>query len=543
MALLSRLLGDTIKSRLRLLSLLLIFLPPTLGLGIFAIYARYYTLEKASENLTHILTYEKNFIESWMQERTRDVAFLAALPVVQRLDYPAMEALFHNYNDTHDDVTAVVYVDIDGVNIVDSSTSKRINVTDRAYFKDAQRGEPHVTDIIIGRTSGKPIIIISEPVMIDGVFSGLVFTPVRLATIDILQEELKVGRNGRVVMLDAQGVRYSGIDTGETAHTNATFIDKAVLGKMAASPGNGVTFITPDGVQAIGATLPVNNGKWLLIGYIPLAEVLEDYAAFLLTALGGGVITLLLITPLLIRLSRSLERPLFHLAEMAKTMAEGRFNNACPLLSEARSQLWEVRTLADAFCRMQEMLAKSMDALRKAAVTDPLTGLWNRRQLLDEGVRAVEICQRGDQPCACLMLDVDHFKRVNDTWGHHAGDEVLKHVSRILQETLRASDIAARFGGEEFAIVAPNADRTQTETLAERLREAFACCPLQMEEASVSLTVSIGVAICRMDTGVDNEKVPAFHGDEILHDALTRADKALYQAKEGGRNRVVVAAS
>jgi diguanylate cyclase (GGDEF)-like protein len=159
------------------------------------------------------------------------------------------------------------------------------------------------------------------------------------------------------------------------------------------------------------------------------------------------------------------------------------------------------------------------------AVVDPLTGLYNRRYLarcLDD---VVARAGRAGTPISFLMIDVDHFKEVNDTRGHSAGDDVLRKIARVLDRNRRAGDIAVRYGGDEFLMLAPNTDAPAAGWFAERLREAVATCDFKVD---VDVTVSIGTA--------------TLHGPlEGDHEILSIADQALYAAKRAGRNCVCAA--
>jgi diguanylate cyclase (GGDEF)-like protein len=159
----------------------------------------------------------------------------------------------------------------------------------------------------------------------------------------------------------------------------------------------------------------------------------------------------------------------------------------------------------------------------KLARTDALTALPNRRQFFRAAETALAEARRGGRPLALLALDVDHFKRINDQGGHQLGDTVLREVAQCCRASLRESDLAARIGGEEFALLLPATDLAQARQLAERLRAAIA--ELQLPAA---VTVSIGCA----------ELGPTMQTVDSL---MARADEALYAAKEGGRNRVSVA--
>ncbi len=176
----------------------------------------------------------------------------------------------------------------------------------------------------------------------------------------------------------------------------------------------------------------------------------------------------------------------------------------------------------------QRELQATKAHLAKLSVSDPLTGVANRRHL--EDVLAIELkrSRRHDLALSVLMFDIDHFKRVNDTHGHLAGDEVICHVARIAAQSLRESDTLGRYGGEEFTLILPETGLAGAQAVAERLCRTIAETPAMVEGTPIHTTVSIGVA----------EREP----DETNHDGLLdRADAGLYRAKLNGRNQVAVA--
>ena len=167
--------------------------------------------------------------------------------------------------------------------------------------------------------------------------------------------------------------------------------------------------------------------------------------------------------------------------------------------------------------------------LQEMATTDFLTGLDNRRQFIVRIVEELARLQRlGKLHAAVLMLDLDHFKRINDSSGHAAGDAMLKHFAALMRDELRKIDTVARVGGEEFAIILPGADAEEAKIFAERLRQKVAASPLVLNEQRLAITVSIGIAVMKA-------------GDADVDAVLVRADEALYRAKRNGRNRVEVA--
>lgn len=161
------------------------------------------------------------------------------------------------------------------------------------------------------------------------------------------------------------------------------------------------------------------------------------------------------------------------------------------------------------------------------ATTDPLTGVYNRRTFKELAEPHLSRSRRSRVPLSLLMLDLDHFKRVNDTYGHLAGDEVLKAFADLVRGCLRKEDLLARYGGEEFVVLLPGSSQAAATALAERIRDQVAANPLGGTDHRVRVTVSVGVASEAGDT------LPS------LESMLGRADEALYRAKADGRNRVV----
>jgi diguanylate cyclase (GGDEF)-like protein len=162
------------------------------------------------------------------------------------------------------------------------------------------------------------------------------------------------------------------------------------------------------------------------------------------------------------------------------------------------------------------------------ATTDSLTGVYNRRTFAELAEPQLSRSRRSKLPVSLLMLDLDHFKRINDTYGHLAGDHVLKAFSALVRSCLRKEDLLARYGGEEFVVLLPDSPEVAAAALAERIRSEVASKPLDVNGRSIHVTVSVGVA------SESGEALPP------LESMLARADEALYAAKNQGRDRVVV---
>lgn len=176
--------------------------------------------------------------------------------------------------------------------------------------------------------------------------------------------------------------------------------------------------------------------------------------------------------------------------------------------------------------RAAERILRLHEALREQATHDPLTKLWNRHAILDILERELNRATREGAPLGLLMADLDHFKRINDTYGHLAGDAALREVAQRMRASLRSYDAVGRYGGEEFLVVLPGSNESQSLHLAERIREQIGTEPVAAAEGALRITLSVGV------TGWNGESALS---PELL---IRAADNALYRAKSTGRNRI-----
>jgi diguanylate cyclase (GGDEF)-like protein len=212
-------------------------------------------------------------------------------------------------------------------------------------------------------------------------------------------------------------------------------------------------------------------------------------------------------------------------------MQSGTVGNVLQLVAEesAAEELRSKIPLVNVYLREMAPVLETkrlMESLRESSLRDPMTSLNNRRFLEEYVDTLVANCQRNDTCLTVMMLDLDHFKMVNDTYGHDAGDAVLKGLSKVLRQSVRSSDLVIRYGGEEFLIILVNAVGEPADQVAEKIRAAVEQMETQVGAATLRKTISIGVADFPTDS-------------DTFWQAVKFADVALYQAKESGRNRVV----
>ena len=177
--------------------------------------------------------------------------------------------------------------------------------------------------------------------------------------------------------------------------------------------------------------------------------------------------------------------------------------------------------------RKTDLLLSENLELTDEVLTDPLTGLGNHRFLHDTFKIEFRRHKESRLPISCLMLDLDHFKHINDTYGHPFGDYVLKHFSMILKRNIRSGDTAARYGGEEFLCILPNCSKEEVRTVAERIRKATESHIFPHKREPVKLTVSLGAVTSYESSGLNYRQLIAL------------SDRALYDAKHKGRNQLV----
>lgn len=226
-----------------------------------------------------------------------------------------------------------------------------------------------------------------------------------------------------------------------------------------------------------------------------------------------------------IMLARSVLRPMRDLEAGTRRFAAGELGFR--LIPRSQDEISQLKL---SFNTMAAALEETQRSLRDLSARDQLTGLYNHREfyrLLEEELAR---SQRYGHQVSLLMLDIDYFKRVNDSYGHLAGDQVLRRLPELIRGQLRISDIPCRYGGEEFGVILPETTGVQAQEVAERIRSVVASQPIELPDGgSIRVTVSLGVATFPHDAQAEEHLVSA-------------ADLALYQAKRRGRNRVCVAA-
>jgi diguanylate cyclase (GGDEF)-like protein len=429
-------------------------------------------------------------------------------------------------------LTSIAVFDIDGFPACSSDDQvATANFADRAYFREAlATGNFALSDYMIGRITGKPVIVLALPRMHDGVAEAVVIVGIDLAWMSRIAAETGSMSGAQVLLVDKNA-------TVLAAYPEPKAWDRSNLERQPA---------LRSALMAGDAGEPINiNGEMHLVGQARLADTGAIIAVMLPldrilaaanrhawieigSVLGAGLLALVVIWfggALLV------VRPIQSLAWGATLLGSGELTARIPTEGLAP----ELRRLGESFNAMASRLREREAELHRAnerladlASKDGLTGIANRRGFDEQFAVEWNRTKRSAGSIALIVLDVDHFKKFNDRYGHLAGDACLQRVAACLGRIARrAGDFAARTGGEEFALLLPGTDLSVAAAIGEAVRLEIEALNIAHESSPEGrVTVSVGVAACR---AVSDDK-------ESLVDL---ADSALYRAKRAGRNRVV----
>lgn len=528
-------------------------LMPSLGLGLVAFrYSHDIIDQRVAQELSSLANYARRELELWIQERIRDIRSLSNSAVVidglgaavrgeatggagSTIAVPELTLYLRSVRARLKPWLELSLVDVDGNFIAGIAERMPAPVNLPASWpRNAFTAGVALMPPGWDEARAAPTLTIAVPVLsIDNELLGALVAVLDLRTVRL--QTTAAQRLGEVVVVDLQGRRLVGTSpaTGRPPPLPAN-----VLQRLQAQHGQPSTFRSFDRRPMIGVAEMLRERSFIIVAQKDPTEVYAAWRALrgqLLLLIGG---LSLLAGVLAYQIGRSIIAPLRRLIGAAERIADGDLAVQLPL---ARDD--EIGRLTRAFNRMTEGLRRGRAEIEAAShtlqqqnrllerlsVTDGLTGLYNRRKLDEILAEQMARYRRSRRPFSVLMLDIDYFKPLNDRHGHLLGDEVLMRVAGILAHTIRNVDFAARYGGEEFVIVLIDTMGEGALETAERVRVKVAEADYGTVAQRIAVTVSIGVASCR-------------EADATAEAVIARADQALYQAKEAGRNRVCSAA-
>ena len=525
---------DSLRNKILVFALLATLLP-SLATAWFSYLENKRSLtEKASQELQSASMQTARELDLWVKERRYDLrVFASSYEVTENLEriprvngraersgraYQRLTDYLNSVSDRFSDYDQLLIVDPNGRVLASSDEA-----VDKVNLPPDWRARLRVDNFVLGTPQwdseqAKPEMLIVVPIGPGGGrLVGAIVAKVNLQALAETLHGFSPGESGAVYVLKDDGTLIvSSRDPERSAPQGAK---PAALNLPVGDEGAPVEFTTASGERVVASLRHVTGLDWLVVAEIPTAEVFRQ-----LTHLRN--VTLLIVLAMLLvagamgyALGIFIVRPLDRLTRGAAKVAAGDLEVDLPVAKGG-----EVAYLTEVFNDMVARLRSSRQELERLSVTDPLTGLNNRRRLIEVLENEVRRSRRLDHTFAVLMADVDHFKQYNDQHGHPAGDEVLKRVASVLNESTRDVDFVARYGGEEFFVLLPELSAEDAAAVAERIRTGMTLDPL----LAGAITVSFGVA-----------EFPA-NGDSA-ETLISVADSVLYQAKKEGRDQVVVA--
>lgn len=496
--------------------------------------------DKISQGLQ--MTAEKVVRESgqWLEDRRQELAvFSASYPVVDNIQLALdgnpdarseIVAYLHSVLRRSPDLEGLALFDLDGELVVSTDN------TGWALPADWQTTSA-LDDLELKFLPGEQGAVLMGVHMTDfnGEKAGFLGGRVRLQQLTNILNQIAVSTGESVAVIDA--------DQRGISHDDSTALGGSlVLGESLSqrlSEGETVNFWRENGTEVVARMSPMAGSPWSVVALRGAVDAYSEINSFRrLTFLVGGSLMVVMAMIAYVFSTRTLA-PLRRLTQGATEVASGDLNVRIKVRGKD-----EISYLTEVFNNMVERLEAGRQqvertsqtllqqnrSLKVLSNTDALTGLYNRQHLNGRLERLVQASEEARTPFAILMIDLDRFKALNDKFGHIAGDHAIRLIAEHIRDTLRKSDYAARFGGEEFVVLLPKVDGPHAFELAERLRLAVASTPLHFDQHKLHVTASIGVAAYPEHGRT---------GDLLIR----RADAALYEAKDQGRNKTVMSSS
>ena len=492
--------------------------------------------QKISETLRGASSQGAREVDLWMKERLYDVKVLASsYEVSENLDRirrgiqgPALSRLTDYLSSVKErfktDYNQLIVVNAAGAPVATSTAGAGSVPLPPDWLEQARTRDAIVGAVYWDSAAAKPLMTLGVPISTnDGRFLGAFAAQLDLSAIAGSLKTFAEEQSNTLYLVAGRGALLLA-STGISPELMRDSLSPRVVDQLTQEGRLSTEYNNYAGVDVLGALAAIHRLDWSVVAEIPADVAYAQVAHLRNLALVTVSVLLLVIGGLAYLLGLTIVLPLDRMARGARQVAEGDLSVALPVVGGG-----EAAYVTEVFNEMVTRVRDSREELERLSRTDGLTGLPNRRHLMETLEKEVRRAKRNERPFSLLMVDVDHFKRYNDTFGHLAGDEVLMRLAHVLSAAIRTADYAARYGGEEFTVVLPETSLDRALEVAERIRakieeQAFGA------DGAGRITLSIGMAEHPAD-GATVERV------------ISAADSALYAAKEHGRNRVVTTRS
>ena len=546
---------DSIKRKILVFSLLATLIPSLSMSWFYSLYANQFLTEKVAEELRNVTAQNLRELDLWLKERTYEMrVFSSSYEVSENLEKttradPAQGSKSLALRRLNDYLKSVreKFSDYEELLVIDTKAQVIATSTGQVsalslpsdWQKRAKADIPILGEAYRDEALHKIVILIAVPIKAqDSRFLGVLAAKLNFQTIEEILNRSPLGKTGQNYLIAKDGTvlavsRSSSPEPLTVKHPFTTAHPPSEL-EIAS-----LEYPDFNGREVIGALRRLSELGWGVVAQIGKEEVYAQTARIrtLILTICLGLLLAIGLTAYLLGLT--IVRPLDRLTNGAAKVATGDLEVQLPVVSRS-----EVGYLTEAFNDMvarlrwgreelatiNKTLTEKNKELQTLSITDSLTGLYNRKHFMEALATEVARAKRHKHPCSVMMIDIDYFKKYNDTFGHQAGDDLLKKIGGIFTESLRSIDYAARYGGDEFIVLLPEVGSGGVFEVAQRIRERVDTEALSSDAKVVAITISVGVA--------------AFpeHG-ENPETLIASADGALYHAKRSGRNRVVLASS
>ncbi len=522
---------ESIRSKLLAFALLATLIP-SLSTGWLSYTQNRLSLnQKIAQELQSVSSQSARELDLWVEDRLHDLNVFASSPEVSdNLEHlPAgatasapvlghLNGYLNSVKGRISDYEELMVVDRQGRVVGSSAGQSRPVHLPPDWERDIQGDHPVLGLPYWDQGLGGAIMVAAVPIRLaNNNILGAFTAKLSLRGVDSILRRFSPGDSGRVYLIMPQNGRLITSSSSGTRALMQLYLPLNTTKNLLSHEGMPLPYWSYARQNVVGALKTVPKLRWAVVAEIPQEEAyrqvrrLRNATVLIVMSLlvGVGLIAYFL--------GLYIVRPLDRLTEGAGKVAAGDLAVDLPVVGGG-----EVGYLTSVFNEMVRRLREGRQELERLSITDGLTGLYNRRHLMERLATEVSRARRAKHGFAVLMVDVDHFKKYNDTHGHLAGDEVLIRMAAILRESTRDVDCAARYGGEEFLVMLPETTLDGGVDAAERLRARLAT----EEFAGDKITLSIGVA-----------EFPEY--GETPEAVIASADAALYRAKREGRDRVV----
>ena len=507
---------DSLKGRLRyfIVNLLLFVI---LSITIFLIFMTKSQLNKTyTDELNAIVKLQSQSVEKWINERELDIKFLSS----KLYDHEDEIKMFlETFVLNQSEFYSISYVDKSGQTLVESTFDKKHHFGKETFFLDAVDGIDTISDVRISNDGQMPIIYFASPVLDDyNDVVAVVIGAVRLSSVQNLVEDFRFSKTGETFIVNSE----------HKLLTKRKFEDITILKKIENDYKQNGFYNNYAGDEVLGVSTTALFDRWTIIAQISTTEMYKVFKTFIIYISLFVIALLIMIIPIILHFSNKIEKPLKSLLKGSRTIENGEYGHNINSESITHSTV-EIRELTHSFNSMSSKLNSVIGELKLSSTIDVLSQLYNRRELMRLSMLSFKKSKKHKSTFSILMIDIDFFKKINDTYGHRAGDKAITMVSNTIKTSISSTDIAGRYGGEEFLVFIDNTNLNQSEQIAQRVRRNVENLEIKSDEVVFNCTCSIGL----------------FHKDAkesklSLEDVIELSDNALYKAKENGRNKVEI---